>query len=43
MREHDLQPKRRRRFVATSDSDHDYPIFPDLTRDKIVDGIKTFA
>ena len=38
MREHDLQPKRRRRFVATSDSDHDYPIFPDLTRDKIVDG-----
>ena len=38
MREHDLQPKRRRRFVATTDSDHDYPIFPDLTRDKIVDG-----
>ena len=23
MREHDLQPKRRRRFVATTDSDHD--------------------
>ena len=38
MREHDLQPKRRRRFVATTDSDHDYPIFPDLSRDKIVDG-----
>jgi putative transposase len=38
MREHDLQPKRRRRFVATTDSDHDYPIFSDLTRDKIVDG-----
>ena len=38
MREHDLQPKRRRRFVATTDSDHDYPIFPDLTRNKIVDG-----
>ena len=38
MREHDLQPKRRRRFVATTDSDHDYPIFPDRTRDKIVDG-----
>ena len=30
MREHDLQPKRRRRFVATTDSDHDNPIFPDL-------------
>ena len=38
MREHDLQPKRRRRFVATTDSDHDGPIFPDLARDRIVDG-----
>ena len=38
MREHDLQPKRRRRFVATTDSDHDSPIFPDFPRDKIVDG-----
>jgi putative transposase len=28
MREHDLQPKRRRRYVATTDSDHDEPIFP---------------
>ena len=38
MREHNLQPKRRRRFVATTDSDHDNPIFPDLARDRIVDG-----
>jgi putative transposase len=38
MREHDLQPKRRRRFMATTDSDHDNPIFPDLARDRIVDG-----
>ena len=38
MCEHDLQPKRRRRFVATTDSDHDKPIFPDLARDRIVDG-----
>src|SRR6266567_618783 len=38
MREHDLQPKRRRRFVATTDSDHDCPIFPDLTHNRIVDG-----
>jgi len=38
MREHDLQPKRRKRFVATTDSDHDYPIFPDLARDRIVNG-----
>ena len=38
MREHELQPKRRRRFVATTDSDHDQPIFPDLARDKVVEG-----
>lgn len=29
MREHDLQPRRRRRYVATTNSDHDQPIFPD--------------
>ena len=38
MREHDLQPKRRRRHVATTDSDHDSPIYPDRARDLIVDG-----
>lgn len=38
MREHDLQPKHRRRFVATTDSDHDNPIFPNLACKKIVDG-----
>src|SRR5208337_4837647 len=38
MRENDLQPKRRKRFVATTDSDHDGPIFPDLARHKILDG-----
>jgi putative transposase len=38
MREHGLQPPRRRRFVATTDSDHDQPIFPDLTRELTVDG-----
>ena len=38
MRENDLQPKRRKRFVATTDSDHDSPIFPDLARDRILDG-----
>ena len=37
MREHDLQPRRRRRFVATTDSDHDQPIFPNRTKDVIVD------
>ena len=33
MREHDLQPKRRRRYVITTDSDHAGPIFPDLAKD----------
>ena len=33
MREHALQPKRRRRFVVTTDSDHGGPIFPDLAKD----------
>jgi putative transposase len=32
MREHDLQPRRRRRYVATTDSAHDLPIFPDLAK-----------
>jgi putative transposase len=38
MLEHDLQPKRRRRFVATTDSDHGSPIFPNLARDRKIDG-----
>jgi len=38
MREHDLQPKRRRRYVATTDSGHDSPIFPDRARDISLDG-----
>ena len=33
MREHDLQPKRRRRYVVTTDSDHAGPIYPDLAKD----------
>ncbi len=38
MRAHDFQPRLRRRFVATTDSDHDDPIFPNLARDHVVDG-----
>ena len=38
MREHDLQPRMRRRFTATTNSDHDQPIFPNLARDIIPDG-----
>jgi len=38
MREHDLQPRRRRRYIATTDSDHDLPIFPNLAREIVADG-----
>ena len=38
MREHDLQPRRRRRYVATTDSDHDQPIYPNRTQDLAIDG-----
>ena len=37
MREHDLQPKRRRRYVVTTDSNHDSPIFKNLTKDLVVE------
>jgi putative transposase len=38
MREHGLQPRRRRRYVATIDSDHEPPIFPNLAKDIVPDG-----
>jgi len=38
MREHNLQPRRRRRYVATTDSDHDQPIYPNRTIDLTIDG-----
>ena len=38
MRKHDLQPQRRRRFVATTDSAHHLPVFPNLARDVVPDG-----
>jgi len=37
MREHGLQPKRRRRYVVTTDSDHSGPIYPDLAKDLVPD------
>ena len=37
MREHDLQPKRRRRYVVTTDSDHAGPIFSDLAKNLVPD------
>jgi putative transposase len=38
MREHGLQPKVRRRFVVTTDSDHDSPIFSNLAKDVVPAG-----
>ena len=38
MREHALQPRRRRRYVVTTDSDHDNPIFPNLAAGMMLDG-----
>jgi len=38
MREHDLNPRRRRRFVRTTDSDHDGPIHPFVAREFEVHG-----
>ena len=40
MREHALNPKQRRRFIATTDSDHNYPIFPDLAKNMMPDSHK---
>ena len=38
MRAHDLQPRQRRRYVATTDGDHDLPIFPNLAKNMAPDG-----
>ncbi len=38
MREHSLQPRRRRRYITTTDSDHELPIFPNLARDMVPGG-----
>jgi putative transposase len=38
MRENDLNPRRRRRFTRTTDSDHDGPIYPFVARDFEVHG-----
>lgn len=38
VRLHGMQVRPRRRFVATTDSDHDHPISPDLAKDIAPDG-----
>ena len=37
MRKHDLQPKQRRRYVVTTDSDHAGPVYPDLAKSIVSD------
>ena len=37
MREHDLQPRMRRRYVATTDSNHSDPIFPNRAKGLVLD------
>ena len=38
MRENELQPKRKKRYTATTDSNHASPIFPDVSRGMRLDG-----
>lgn len=38
MLEHGLQPRRHRRYIATTDGDHELPIFPNLAKDMVSDG-----
>jgi putative transposase len=38
MRQHDLQPRTRRRHVSTTDSDHDQPIFSNLAKGMALSG-----
>ena len=38
MREHGLQPKPRRRYVVTTDSNHAGPFYPDLAKNLVSDG-----
>jgi putative transposase len=38
MREQDLRVRPKRRFVVTTDGDHDGPIFPNLAKDTVLTG-----
>ena len=42
MREHALNPRQYRHFIATTDSNHNYPIFPDLANNMTPDGPNQF-
>ena len=42
MREQDLRVRPKRRFVVTTNSDHDGPIFPNLAKDMVPSGPDQF-
>jgi putative transposase len=39
MRQNGLQPKKKRKCVHTTNSNHNNPIYPNLAKDKVVDGL----
>ena len=41
MKAHNLQPKQRRRYVLTTDSEHGGPIFPDLAKDVVLEHLNS--
>lgn len=43
MRENDLNPKRRRRYVATTDSNHGGPIFPNIAKNSRSTGLTSYG
>ena len=43
MREHALNPRQRRRFIATTDSDHNYPVFPNLAKSRTIVALRGFS
>ena len=39
MHQNGLQPKKKRKYVKTTDSNHSNPIYPNLTKNKIINGL----
>ncbi|MEI7961481.1 MAG: IS3 family transposase [archaeon] len=39
MHQNGLQPKKKRKYVKTTDSNHTNPIYPNLTKNKIINGL----
>lgn len=43
MRAHALSPKKKRRYIATTDSDHDSPIYPNIAKGLKIDAPISFG